>query len=99
VDRSELEKLFVDIGSDVIYMKNHETGGTFLVPTHNVRSYKRKNSLARKGRRRVVVRAHTRNAHNITFPARPFLAPAVDAVNNELENLFVLEWKREIDKR
>jgi hypothetical protein len=96
VDRKK--ELFIEIGSDLIYMKNHETGGTFLVPAHNVRSHKRKNSLARRGKRIVTVKAHRRKSHNIKFPARPFLLPALDAVEGQFEGIFAAEWQKQIDK-
>ncbi len=85
VDRGGLPRLFVDIGSDLKYMQLHETGGTVTRRSHSRRS--------RKGK------IHTVKAHSATFPARPYLKPALEAVDDKLEGLFFREWDRELKKR
>ena len=84
VDRSGLSRFYVDIGSDLEYMKLHEIGGTVQRRQHARRT--------KSGNLAAVT------AHSATFPARPYLAPALDAVNDELEQLFFEAWDREARK-
>ena len=84
VDRGGLSKFFVEIGSDLEYMKVHETGGTFQRRAHT-RTSRLGNSFQVR-------------AHQATYPARPFLKPALDAVDDELEGVFFREWQTELNR-
>ena len=84
VDRGGLNRLFVDVGSDLAYMAVHETGGTFLRRAHT--------RLTPSGGLARV------RAHSATFPQRPWLAPALDEENAEMGNIFVREWEREANR-
>lgn len=83
-DRGGLPRFFIDIGSDLKYMQLHETGGTVSVRAHS-----------RRGRKGGT---HRVRAHSATFPARPYLAPAIAAVDSDLEGLFLRGWNRELNK-
>ncbi len=84
-DRGGLPRFFVDIGSDRKYMQLHETGGTVTRRAHS-----------RRGRKGGT---HRVRAHSATFPARPHLAPALEAVDDKLEGLFFRGWQTEANKR
>ena len=84
VDRGGLTNFFVDIGSDLKYMQLHEVGGTVQ---------RRQHTRQLAGGTLVTVRAHS-----ATFGARPYLAPALDAVERDLEALFVTAMQREVDR-
>lgn len=83
-DRGGLPRFFVDIGSDLKYMQLHETGGTVQRRAHSRRS--------RSGG------THNVRAHAANFPARPYMAPALEAVDDQLEGVFFREWQTELNR-
>jgi phage gpG-like protein len=84
VDRGGLGRFYVDIGSDLKYMQLHEVGGTV-----SRRAYTRKSPSGG---------THKVRAHTATYPPRPFMKPALNAVNRELRQIFTLGWQKEINK-
>lgn len=84
VDRGGLPRFFVDIGSDLAYMRVHEGGGTVQRKAHT--------------RRSRLGNLHSVRAHQATYPARPYLQPALEVVDAQLEGVFSDEWGREIDR-
>lgn len=59
------------VGTNVVYGKAHESGGTFNIPEH-MRMMKQAFGRPVKNPREITVRAHT-----ATFPQRSFLASAL----------------------
>lgn len=94
VDRGGLPDFFVDIGSDLEYMKLHETGGTVGVRGHSRRSHFRRTATGTQ-----FVIGHDVASHQATFPKRAYLAPALDEVNADLQGLFVNAWDSEVSGR
>ena len=69
--------LSASVGSHLKYMAVHETGGTFSVPSHQVAEHTRTVVFGRKVAP-FKVPSFTRGGHSATFPARPWLGPAID---------------------
>lgn len=84
VDRGGLPRLFVDVGSDLGYMAVHETGGTVRRRAHSRRT--QSGGLARV------------SAHTATFPARPWLQPALEDEAGGMEDDLAAEWERELQR-
>ncbi len=92
VDRSNLPDS-IRGGSALVYAGVHEKGGTFAIPATNVGPQARTQAF---GKRFNVfeVPAHTRKAHTMTVPARPFLAPALDETEREFPAIMVKHLER-----
>jgi len=72
----------VEVGvQKLVYGAVHEFGGRF-----SINSYKRRTPSGGTTR----VRAHTR-----TYPARPFMQPALEAIRPKFAGIVREEWKRE----
>ena len=84
VDRGGLPRFFVDVGTDLRYMAAHETGGTFTRRAHS--------------RRSKLGNLHQVRAHSMTYPPRPFLRPALEEVDSQLEGIFIDEWGRGLSR-
>ena len=73
---------WIEGGTDLVYGAVHETGGTFSIPGH-IRTHKKTGF-------RIGVRPHT-----ATYPARPFLAPALAHTRGQYDDIFRKFWARE----
>lgn len=85
VNRAGMPK-HVDIGSDVAYARQHETGGVVSIPAHN-----RKHP--RSGR------VHRVRAHTARYPQRSYLTPALEEVAPKMPRVFLKSWVNEMQKR
>lgn len=104
VNREGLHRFFVDIGSHgagSAYMRLHETGGRVLKNPHLRQAHKRQ-AYTRKGGVSVKahnVRATAVTAFQVTYPPRPYMAPAMAATQKEVRDTFTRRWARELNKR
>lgn len=83
----------VSVGSALQYMALHERGGSVLVPGSIVRAHRRNTAFGKRVKP-FTVPQHYRSAHSATYPARPWLAPALDKVRDEVPGIFLREWTR-----
>lgn len=90
LDTSGLPR-FIEVGSDVAYAPVHEFGGRVSqsVPTHT-----RTSAFGRRTQP-FRVRAYTRSA---TYPARPFLGPALTDASRRFEAILVHHLERQLDR-
>lgn len=95
--RTDLTRLprAVSIGSDLVYMAVHETGGTFTVPRHNVRTHRRTVAFGRRVAP-YVVGPFERGPYSARFPRRSWLAPAVRKVRPTMGRIFLDEMRRSL---
>lgn len=91
----EGESLFVTIADPVSYAPIHEYGGTFTVPQHQRRAFARgrggrKQRVAGLGKNApfVIRKLITIRAHTATYPARPFMRPALEESKPDIERHF-----------
>lgn len=96
VDRDALP-FSVTVGSDVGYMALHEEGGEVAVPGKIVREHTRTKAFGKR-RKPFVVPSHYRSAHGASYPARPWLRPAVALVEPEIERLLERHMTAQLDK-
>ena len=90
--RSPVDKagLQVVISDPVKYAPIHEFGGTFTVPQHQRRIFARGPRGGRlTGKKRTVRAFVTVRAHSATYPARPFMRPALEDSVEDIHRIFV----------
>ncbi len=68
--------VFAEYGTDLGYMAMHEEGGTFPVKQSLVREHTRRKAFGKR-RKAFTVPMHTRKAHSMRVPPRPFLEPSM----------------------
>jgi phage gpG-like protein len=91
LDRSRLP-FYIEGGTNLVYGAVHESGGTFNVKASRVSAHTRK---VKGIGTPVAVKSHTRNAHQVTFPKRAFLAPGLKMTEREFPAIFEFWWNRE----
>ena len=74
----------VSVGTNVGYMLLHEFGGDVSVRGSIVASHTRKIAFGKR-RKPFTVPSYYRSAHGATYPARPWLRPAVELVEPQIE--------------
>jgi phage gpG-like protein len=87
--------LAVEVGTGLVYGAVHEEGGSFGVRSHTVRSHQRSSAFGKKTRR-FTVPSHFRSGHYADYPARPYLAPALDDMASKFSDVFSREIAKEI---
>jgi phage gpG-like protein len=82
---------YIEVGTDVAYAPVHEFGGTVSqsVPAHT------RSSAFGRPTQPYRVRAFTRRA---TYPARPFLGPALEDASKRFETILVHHLERQLDR-
>jgi phage gpG-like protein len=81
------------VGTDVFYGAIHEFGGTFARKAHTMKTTAKFGG--RVGLSRGTLRHRKIAAGTVTFPKRPFMGPALDAVRPKIPQIVVRNWKRE----
>jgi phage gpG-like protein len=82
--------LRVVVSDPVKYAPVHEYGGTFTVPQHQRRIFARGPRGGRlTGKKRTVRAFVTVRSHTATYPARPFMRPALQDSAEDIHRIFV----------
>ena len=87
----------IEVGTDLGYMALHELGGTADHKSVVVKEHTRKMAFGKK-RKPFTVPLHFRSGYSAEYPARPFLAPALDDVVKVFPTIVLAEWQKEVDK-
>lgn len=91
VNRGPLPRA-IEIGTDLRYMAAHERGGTFTRRSTRVAEHQRVFAFGRRVSS-FTVPSHTRKAHSVKMPKRPFLIPAYRQVQPFIPIIFIREWE------
>lgn len=83
---TEASPASVSVGSHLVYMALHEAGGSVSVPRSTVASHTRTIAFGRR-RKPFTVPTYSRAAHTATYPARPWLVPAIELATKDIEAL------------
>ena len=95
VDREALP-FSITIGSDVGYMALHEEGGDVSVRGSIISEHVRRVAFGKR-RKPFTVPSYYRSAHGATYPARPWLRPAIALVEPTIEAILERAMTAQLD--